>query len=109
MSDCKSTDACITDSGCSTEQKPSCAPSLQADCCPIEKSIEKWSDSFCQAVTSLQVEILKQRIKKSCGPQMEQVGDAIVEAMGIQWETMMSQGKSKMKLRADIKNIFCAE
>lgn len=103
MSDCEKTDTCQTESHSSGECK---SPAPSQNCCPIEMAVQKWSSSFCQAMTEVQVEILKQKIKKSWGAEMEKVGDAVIESMGAQWQAMLSKGKAHGDLRESIKKIF---
>ncbi len=83
-----------------------CKTGTSQSCCPIEMAAQKWSGSFCDAMHEIQVEILKQKIKKAWGAEMEKVGDAVVEAMGIQWQAMLSQGKAHVDLRENIKKVF---
>jgi hypothetical protein len=102
MSDCN-------ESNCdSSQNEKSCGPSVSPSCCPIETAAQKWSGSFCQAMTEVQVEILKQKIKKAWGAELEKIGDAVVESMGIHWQAMLSQGKAHVDLREKIKNVFLA-
>ena len=83
-----------------------CKTGASQTCCPIEMAAQKWSGSFCQAMQEVQVEILKQKIKKSWGTEMEKVGDAVIEAMGAQWQAMLSQAKAHVGLRENIKKAF---
>jgi hypothetical protein len=100
MSECnKNTQTCQTQE---TENK---APVSQT-CCPIEKAAQKWSESFCKAMSEVQVEILKAKIKKSWGADMEKVGDAVIESMGAQWQAMLTGAKAHVDLRENIKNVF---
>ena len=102
MSECdKSGSSCET----STEQSE-CKPEASPSCCPVEMAAQKWSGSFCQAMTEVQVEILKQKIKKAWGADLEKVGDAVLEAMGAQWEAMLTQAKAHVDLRENIKKVF---
>ncbi len=57
-------------------------------------------------MTEVQVEILKARIKKGWGSEMEKVGDAVIESMGAQWHAMLSQAKAHVDLRENIKKAF---
>ena len=103
MSDCEKTGTC-----CETTSKPQteCKTGAEASCCPIEIAAEKWQGSFCQAMTEVQVEILKQRIKKAWGTDMEKIGDAVVESLGTQWHAMLSKAKAHVDLRENIKKVF---
>lgn len=85
-----------------------CKTGAPQSCCPIEMAAQKWSGSFCDAMHEVQVEILKQRIKKAWGTEMEKVGDAVVESMGVQWQAMLSGAKAHVDLRENIKKVFFA-
>ncbi len=103
MSDCeKSEITCQTSSKSETE----CKTGANVSCCPVEMAAQKWSDSFCQAMTEVQMEILKQKIKKSWGTEMEKIGDAVVEALGTEWQAMLSKAKAHVDLRENIKKVF---
>ena len=102
MSDCEKSGCCETGSNAQTE----CKTGTDASCCPIEKATQKWTSSFCQALSEVQVEILKEKIKKAWGSQMEKVGDAVLESMGAQWQAMLSQAKAHVDLRENIKKAF---
>ena len=96
MSDCeKSETSCQTNQTHQTE----CKTGADSSCCPVEMAVEKWSGSFCQAMSEVQVEILKQKIKKSWGAEMEKVSDAVIEAMGAEWFAMLSKAKAHVDLR----------
>ncbi len=77
--------------------------------CPVEKSIECWSDGFFQAMKEVQVDILQEKIKKSWEPKMDKVADAVLESMGVYWEVTLKHAKSQCDLREKVKNIFCEE
>ncbi len=103
MSDCdKGGNTCSTGSSQSECKTPAAA----ANCCPVEMAVEKWSGSFCQAMSELQVEILKAKIKKAWGAEMEKVGDAVIEAMGAQWFAMLAKAKAHVELKENIKKAF---
>ena len=103
MSDCeKSGNSCSTNSNSESE----CSSTASTSCCPIEAAAEKWSGSFCEAMREVQVEILKQKIKKAWGTEMEKVGDAVIESMGAQWHAKLTQAKAHVDLRESIKKVF---
>lgn len=100
------------DNSCETN---SCAPKAgmaqkcceAEDCsCPIEKSIQMWTESFCQAMTAVQVDMLKERIKKAWGPVMEKKADAIVQAMGAVWQAKLTAAKAQCDLHDTIRKII---
>ena len=101
MSQCNSSSTC-----CSNENDCQSTASASSPCpCPIEFAVEKWSDAFFRAVTELQAELMKERIQRQYGAQMEAIADAVVEEMGIQWQSMLTQAKSRADLREKIKEI----
>lgn len=103
MSDCdKNEGTCKTQPSNENE----CKSGASSSCCPIEMAAQKWSGNFCVAMKEVQVEILKQKIKKAWGAEMEKVGDAVIEAMGAQWHAMLSQTKAHVDLRENIKKAF---
>ena len=106
MSDCNQ-----SENTCNTHQKDEseCKTNHAKSCCPIEMTAQKWSDAFCQAMTEVHVEILKQKIKKAWGADMEKVGDAVIETMGAQWHAMLSQAKAHVDLRENIKKVFFSD
>jgi hypothetical protein len=88
MSKCNETQC---ETSCETECcKQSCDTGAQ---CPVECAAEKWKDSFCQAMTEAQVEILKAKILKSHGPMLEQAADAFLEAAMACWQSQIAQVK----------------
>ncbi len=101
MSDCEKESCCETKQSFESECK-----SGKPAWCPIEMAAQKWSSSFCQALSEVQVEILKQKIKKAWGAEMEKVGDAVIESMGVQWQATLSQAKAHVDLRENIKKSF---
>ena len=103
MSECK-TGTCDT-----TQNEIECKTPASSSYCPIEKAAQKWSDSFCQAMTEVQVEILKAKIKKAWGADLEKIGDAVVESLGAQWEAGLKQAKAHVDLRENIKKVFLSK
>lgn len=75
-------------------------------CCPVEKSMEMWACAGNKAWKEIHVDLLKTKIMKAWGPQMEKTADAVVEAMGIEWQAMLAQGKAKADLQEKIAKIF---
>ncbi len=94
---------CQTES-CETT-KPQ-TPCNTEDCCPVEIAIDMWNGAFCEAMHEVQVDILKKKIQAAWGPNMDKVADAILEAKGVKWQSMLANGKSKMDLREKITKIW---
>ena len=104
MSECEKEGTCHTNTS-----ENDCKTTSASTCCPIEMAVEKWSGSFCQAMTEVQVEILKGKIKKAWGAEMEKVGDAVIESMGAQWHAMLSKAKAHVDLKENIKKVFLSK
>jgi hypothetical protein len=97
--------SCSTQTGSCESKASSCGTSAK-DCCPIETAIGMWNEAFCQAMRETQVEILKKKIQAGWGPQMDKAGDAVLEAMGVKWQSMLETGKSQMELREKMAKIW---
>jgi hypothetical protein len=76
----------------------------RADCCPdgeegprdpAEMMIGTWQHAFEQACHEVQVEILKERIRKSWGESMNSIADSVIELMLKDWQS--SQGQSEAR------------
>lgn len=77
--------------------------SIEHGCCPIESATKMWQSAFFVAMKEAKVDILKEKIRKTWGPMLDKGADATVEAMGIYWESVLSQAKAKMDLQENIK------
>lgn len=76
-------------------------------CCPVDRAVDMWSCAGHQAWKEVHVDLLKAKILKAWGPQMEKTADAVIEAMGVEWQAMMAQVKAKAGLKEKIASIFC--
>ena len=74
--------------------------------CPADHAVEMWTCAGHQAWKEVHVELLKTKILKAWGPQMEKTADAVIEAMGVQWQAMMAEGNAKAELKQKIVSIF---
>jgi hypothetical protein len=104
MSSCDDKNTCST-----TAASSDCCPvekSLKGACCPIEAATELWTKSFFTALRDVQVDILKEKIRKAYGPVMDKAADATVEAMGAHWQAVLTQGKAQFDLKQNIANIY---
>ena len=98
---------CLTETGCcetTAAAKECCGMSECA--CPLETSIGLWKSAFFQAMKETHVEVLKEKIKKAWGDKLDKQADAVVEAMGIQWQSWLAAGKSKLDLKEKIAKIM---
>jgi len=55
------------------------------------------------------VDILKAKIAKAWGPMMDKSADAVMEAMGVKWQSMMAEAKAKNDLAAKLAGIMSAK
>jgi hypothetical protein len=101
MSECKTTQCCDEQESCCPVEK-----SINEACCPAEVSTKVWTSSFFQAMKEAQVDLLKEKIRKSWGPIMEKQSDAILAAMGTHWQTMLTQAQAQCELRETMKTIM---
>ena len=76
------------------------------DCCFVDHAVNMWTCAGHQAWKEVHVDLLKAKIMKAWGPQMEKTADAVIEAMGIQWQAMMAQGNAKADLKQKITSIL---
>lgn len=96
---------------CSDEHENDCCSETQSDCgtescCPVEGVIEKWEMAFCHAKEDVMIEILKEKIKTKWGDKMNQVGDAVIEAMDEQWQSSLKKSKSHETLREKVSKVL---
>ena len=105
--------SCDTSSSCST-QGTECRCAICAgggncsqgggDC--LDAAVGMWSGSFCQAIKEVQVDLLKAKMQKAWGGQMDKAADAVLEAMGVQWQSMVAQAQAKGELRERLRALF---
>ena len=65
-----------------------------------------WTGSFFQALKAAQVELLKSKIQKAWGAKMDKAADAVLEAMGMQWQSMMAQANAKAQLQEKLSSLW---
>jgi hypothetical protein len=101
---------CSGPAGCGHAEHGSCGhdacQARKAAGCPVEQAVEMWTCAGHQAWKEVHVDLLKAKILKAWGPQMEKTADAVIEAMGAQWQAMMAEGQAKAELKQKIVAIF---
>jgi hypothetical protein len=100
--------SCGAKCGCGVERAcghPACE-SRRAESCLTERAVETWTCAGHQAWKEVHVDILKTKILKAWGPQMERTADAVIEAMGVQWKAALAQVQAKADLKQKIGEIF---
>ena len=53
-----------------------------------------------------QVDLLKTKIQKAWGAKMDKAADVVIEAMGVQWQSMLAQANAKSQLRERLAGIW---
>lgn len=105
-------DCCEKDGSCGTQagqaeccgSKCPCGGECGGDPCACAK--ELWCSSFRQALKEVHVEALKERIRKAWGPNIDKGADAVVEAMGTVWQSLLSAAKAKSDLQEKMQGIM---
>jgi hypothetical protein len=65
-----------------------------------------WSCSFFEAMKEAQVDLLKAKIQKAWGAKMEKAADAVLEAMGVKWQSMLADAQAKVQLKAKLGSLW---
>ena len=73
---------------------------------PIDCAAGMWSGAFFAAMKEAQVELLKAKIQKAWGAKMDKASDAVLEAMGAQWQSMLAQAQAKASLRERLQSLW---
>lgn len=101
---CETASRC-DDSSCGSSQgKCPCGSDCGGD--PVACATAMWSSSFFVALKQAQVELLKAKIQKAWGPKMDKAADAALEAMGVQWQSMLAQAKAKGEFEAKLRALW---
>lgn len=103
MPNCSETNPCETET--KTERCP-VEKSVSEMCCPVESSSRLLTQAFFQAMKEVEVDLLKEKIKKAWGSNIEKQADAVITAMGAHWQALLAQAKAQGDLREAIKKIF---
>ena len=92
--------------GCDSSSRgcKACGTSCGGD--PTACATAMWSHSFFQAMHAAQVEVLKGKLQKAWGAKMEKAADAVIEAMGVHWQSMLAQTKAKADLHARLAGLW---
>lgn len=104
---------CGTSSACETTgSKGSCDPegcSCGTSGCsgePMDCAVGMWSCAFFQAMKAVQVDLLKAKIQKAWGSKMDKAADAVLEAMGVQWQSMLAQAQAKASVKERLASLW---
>ena len=103
-------DSCDTESSsqeCGAASGKGCpcgTPGCSGD--PIDCATGMWSCAFFTAMKDAQVDLLKAKIQKAWGAKMDKAADAVLEAMGVQWQSMLAQAGAKAQLRQRLSGLW---
>ncbi len=73
---------------------------------PVDCATGMWTCAFFTAMKQAQVEILKTKMQKAWGAKMDKAADAVLEAMGTQWQAMLAQAGAKAQLRQRLAGLW---
>ena len=90
---------CPTESPCRA-----CGTACGGD--PYACAAAMWECSFFQALKGVQVDFLKEKIRKTLGAKMDKAADAIVESMGARWQSMLTQAKAKEEFQERLRSLW---
>ena len=105
---------CTTES-CGTHKDEACVCGSEKpydQCCgcetmdPVQQSIAAWHKAFFTALHQSQTERLKKKIESSFGPILDKEADAVFEAIGKMWSSMLTQSEAKKEVASKLQKIF---
>ncbi len=83
----------------------------QAKLCadPFDNAPEVWAKDALEAVRQVKLEILREKVRKNLGSQLEKAADATLQGLGSMFQAIQAQSnaaKAKDALREEIRRIF---
>ncbi len=99
--------SCETESACDSSSSE-CCKACQSACGgdPVACATALWSSSFFQALKAVQVDLLKEKIRKAWGSKMDKAAEAVLESMGVHWQSMLAQAKAKQELGEKLQGLW---
>lgn len=73
---------------------------------PVTCGTIMWGQSFFQAMKAVQVDLLKEKIRKGWGGTMEKAADIILDAMGVKWQSMLKEAEVKASVREKLQRLW---
>jgi hypothetical protein len=73
---------------------------------PVTMSQVMFQKAFYNALFEVKVEKLKKKIEEKWGSNLDQAAEAVVEALGKEWEAMGSTAQAKQELHNKLANIL---
>jgi hypothetical protein len=72
----------------------------------VDISAKMGTKAFSRAMMEVQVDSLKDKIKKVFGEKIDKKSDAIVKAMGTHWQSLLTQANAQKVLREEMEKIM---
>ena len=101
---CETGKTVCSEGSCESESKCPCGTDCGGD--PVSCAIGLWSGSFFQAMKAVQVDLLKSKIQKAWGAKMDKAADAVLETMGVKWQSMLAEAQAKAELREKLQALW---
>lgn len=73
---------------------------------PIQHAMMAWHKAFFAAHHEAMAERMRKRIESTYGPTMDKAADAVFEAVGKVWTSILTQSEAKKELASKLQKIF---
>lgn len=73
---------------------------------PIEHAMAAWHKAFFTAHHEALTERMRKKIETAYGPTLDKSADAVFEAVGKVWSSMLTQSEAKKELASKLQKIF---
>ncbi|NJK77941.1 MAG: hypothetical protein HC944_03165 [Nanoarchaeota archaeon] len=73
---------------------------------PIQHAMMSWHKAFFAAHHDAMTDRMRKRIEAAYGPTMDKAADAVFEAMGKMWSSMLTQAEAKQEVALKLQKIF---
>ncbi|MBF0297824.1 MAG: hypothetical protein HQK51_03845 [Oligoflexia bacterium] len=77
--------------------------------CPFQKTIDRLNEAYYDAVHEVYVSILKDKIQKAWGTQVEKAAEALCAEKNTDWMAELSKSKAQHDLKDQMKKILSEE
>jgi hypothetical protein len=73
---------------------------------PIQHAVMSWHKAFFAAHHDAMTERMRKKIESAYGPSMDKASEAVFEAMGKMWSSMLTQSEAKNEVASKLQRIF---
>ncbi|MDD4933188.1 MAG: hypothetical protein PHO89_06965 [Methylacidiphilaceae bacterium] len=98
MSDCEEK-SCCQETSCHDEKAEKCHEEGNL----VEHILHMWRSAGCTAWSEVVTEILKEKIRKQWGAELEKGADAFVATMGAGWQAKVAKAKAEAEFRKAVE------